>query len=989
MAKGIASALGTAPFDSFKKGLDSVSEGLGATTKQALGLKDVVEAIKTGHKTAQSVNGFINDFQNPTDESGKLKNGVGAALGKSWDDYKGYQAAVSEAIKATDAHTAGLAKQRAAQLAANGAAQLGKGIFNALGGWVGVTVTALTALAVLAPKAWQAMKSEASKAKDAVNEALKPLEEQIELLERRNGLLSEGNTIGTKSDDEVTKYSKLKEDLTATSKRLKEIKEAQTPEQQIMIASLKRNLDSGNGEDYMRLRSYAGEQIDLEEKCVELRKGIAKIDEDTKKVEVLQKSANTKIRISNIESELDALDLKAKATAEILSALGNVDPNSEELANALGSWLDNYKNATAAAKNRADEQARFINGLREEIDVMGLSDEALKRHQAEVLGLTKSHKKAAEVERLIADWSSKKKVTEATENAKTLGNELDAKATEIDSAKLVASEQYLIAKQKEIDALKAGIDLLEDNAGAVKKLEESQKSLNSVVATMRAEEATARLREWAPEMFEAADEAKKLAQAMVDINVLTATLPSIMREAVAEFLKAKAEKALSPDAGKAERAVNALREAGILPLEIQNKLREKSVKQANEEVVALKSIYGLNDEVIAQLQEQLALRSDPDWQAGQQIKKQYDPMIEYEERAKKLKELEDKELISNSERKKAMGDLNRETMQKLAEMGNGWAIFGTVIQNSSQKFTDAIVGWINDVDNVGRSWVTLRETVKGVLRDIATEIQKMLIQKTIMDPLFDSAGGLFKGLVGIGKGEGGGKKKDPEKQVNPSIPPNPLIPQNPINPADPTNPLGLASGIADGAGKLGDEALMTATRQLAVDTGLADLAVQALGEAAGQAAFTIFELDMFADYAATSVMELGTAAAAAVAEIATAKGVKTVIPVVSADASGGSVLSGSTYLVGERGPELFVSKTAGVIVPNNRLGGGGGAGGATVTIVQNISPGRTDTRTSAPGGGAAPWAGMAKAVEGVVLETIRKEQRQGNSLNPVFPNRRG
>jgi hypothetical protein len=57
--------------------------------------------------------------------------------------------------------------------------------------------------------------------------------------------------------------------------------------------------------------------------------------------------------------------------------------------------------------------------------------------------------------------------------------------------------------------------------------------------------------------------------------------------------------------------------------------------------------------------------------------------------------------------------------------------------------------------------------------------------------------------------------------------------------------------------------------------------------------------------------------------------------------------------------------------------------------VQNISPGKTSTQTSAPGGGAAPWAGMAKAVEGVVLETIRKEQRQGNSLNPVFPGRRG
>lgn len=32
-------------------------------------------------------------------------------------------------------------------------------------------------------------------------------------------------------------------------------------------------------------------------------------------------------------------------------------------------------------------------------------------------------------------------------------------------------------------------------------------------------------------------------------------------------------------------------------------------------------------------------------------------------------------------------------------------------------------------------------------------------------------------------------------------------------------------------------------------------------------------------------------------------------------------MSGSTYLVGERGPELFTAKTSGNIIPNNQLGG--------------------------------------------------------------------
>lgn len=39
-------------------------------------------------------------------------------------------------------------------------------------------------------------------------------------------------------------------------------------------------------------------------------------------------------------------------------------------------------------------------------------------------------------------------------------------------------------------------------------------------------------------------------------------------------------------------------------------------------------------------------------------------------------------------------------------------------------------------------------------------------------------------------------------------------------------------------------------------------------------------------------------------------------------AVGGPVMSGTPYLVGERGPELMVPKTAGTIVPNNALGGG-------------------------------------------------------------------
>lgn len=48
-------------------------------------------------------------------------------------------------------------------------------------------------------------------------------------------------------------------------------------------------------------------------------------------------------------------------------------------------------------------------------------------------------------------------------------------------------------------------------------------------------------------------------------------------------------------------------------------------------------------------------------------------------------------------------------------------------------------------------------------------------------------------------------------------------------------------------------------------------------------------------------------------------------------AAGGPVSGGSPYIVGERGPEVFVPSASGAIVPNNRLADvmGGGGGGVT------------------------------------------------------------
>ena len=47
-------------------------------------------------------------------------------------------------------------------------------------------------------------------------------------------------------------------------------------------------------------------------------------------------------------------------------------------------------------------------------------------------------------------------------------------------------------------------------------------------------------------------------------------------------------------------------------------------------------------------------------------------------------------------------------------------------------------------------------------------------------------------------------------------------------------------------------------------------------------------------------------------------------------AIGGPVQAGSPYMVGERGPEMFIPNSSGSIVPNDKMGGG-------ITVVNNVN----------------------------------------------------
>jgi hypothetical protein len=89
-----------------------------------------------------------------------------------------------------------------------------------------------------------------------------------------------------------------------------------------------------------------------------------------------------------------------------------------------------------------------------------------------------------------------------------------------------------------------------------------------------------------------------------------------------------------------------------------------------------------------------------------------------------------------------------------------------------------------------------------------------------------------------------------------------------------------------------------------------------------------------------------------------------------ARASGGPVYPGTSYLVGESGPERFVPTVAGQIVPNAALNSGSSGGGVMVNV--NMSG------TAPPS--AQDTANFARRLKQAVQDTIQNEQRPGGTL---------
>jgi tape measure domain-containing protein len=90
-------------------------------------------------------------------------------------------------------------------------------------------------------------------------------------------------------------------------------------------------------------------------------------------------------------------------------------------------------------------------------------------------------------------------------------------------------------------------------------------------------------------------------------------------------------------------------------------------------------------------------------------------------------------------------------------------------------------------------------------------------------------------------------------------------------------------------------------------------------------------------------------------------------------ADGGRPPVGKASIVGERGPELFVPKVAGTIIPNNKLGGGD-----NTTNIVNVS---VDASGSQVAGNSADAQQLGAVIGAAVQAQLIKEKRSGGLLS--------
>tara|TARA_A100001515_G_scaffold124527_1_gene108785 strand:- start:1737 stop:4172 length:2436 start_codon:yes stop_codon:yes gene_type:complete len=93
------------------------------------------------------------------------------------------------------------------------------------------------------------------------------------------------------------------------------------------------------------------------------------------------------------------------------------------------------------------------------------------------------------------------------------------------------------------------------------------------------------------------------------------------------------------------------------------------------------------------------------------------------------------------------------------------------------------------------------------------------------------------------------------------------------------------------------------------------------------------------------------------------------LPILGGRARGGPVKAGGSFVVGEKGPELFVPKRSGTIIPNDKLGGG------STNISVNI-----DASGSSVQGDAQQSKELGRAISAAIQSELLKQKRPGGLL---------
>jgi len=93
------------------------------------------------------------------------------------------------------------------------------------------------------------------------------------------------------------------------------------------------------------------------------------------------------------------------------------------------------------------------------------------------------------------------------------------------------------------------------------------------------------------------------------------------------------------------------------------------------------------------------------------------------------------------------------------------------------------------------------------------------------------------------------------------------------------------------------------------------------------------------------------------------------LPILGGKARGGPVKAGGSFVVGEKGPELFVPKRSGTIIPNDKLGGG------STNISVNV-----DASGSSVQGNNESGKELGRAISAAIQSELLKQKRPGGLL---------